>query len=296
MNMRNLLFLIVLFLVWLMGYHYYSPDRFPVDRGQQQETRQINRIANLMDKEESSKNSAQYFVDHQPSDVTYSENNASNQSAEESVIASVAAEPVIPPNTIIATEPEAQSSKHPKGLSKKKHKKQKVAAKKIKKIAAGKDNTIQETMTTPENPTISLDTRNIRPNQSTNNAAQDLMIPIKSLLVKKDIGYYKMLSWHYPYFFQLTVDGKTLFIKQDKKTTSFDDILVPADQPFTIRYSYEWHTPWGKRVGAKKVTFKAHPDAQNLSVRFTSNWKDEERIVIDGADKISAELLEEIAE
>lgn len=108
-------------------------------------------------------------------------------------------------------------------------------------------------------------------------------IPFKVInaITRKDLGYYKMLSWHYPDIFTLKVNDKV--IAEGKSIEFTDPVLV-------IRYDYEWTTPWGKQIGAKEVTFEIPAEVTELSVTFT-DWKEEERIAITNAKKISEEKL-----
>ncbi len=98
---------------------------------------------------------------------------------------------------------------------------------------------------------------------------------------KKDIGYYKMFSWHYPTEFVLKVDGKP--VEQGKS-------LETQNRMITVTYDYIWQAPWGKTVGAKEVTFEIPQDLHEVTINF-ANWDNEERISIPGAKKISKEEL-----
>lgn len=100
-------------------------------------------------------------------------------------------------------------------------------------------------------------------------------------ITRKDLGYYKMLSWHYPDIFTLKVNDKV--IEEGKSIEFSDSILI-------VRYDYEWTTPWGKQIGAKEVSFEIPSEVTELSIQFIG-WQQEERIAISNAKKISEEKL-----
>lgn len=100
-------------------------------------------------------------------------------------------------------------------------------------------------------------------------------------ITRKDLGYYKMLSWHYPDIFTLKVNDK--IIEEGKSIECSDSILL-------VRYDYEWTTPWGKQIGAKEVTFEIPAEVTELNITFVG-WQQEERINISNAKKISEEKL-----
>jgi hypothetical protein len=120
-------------------------------------------------------------------------------------------------------------------------------------------------------------------------------ITIKNGVTKEAIGYQKM-GMRYPDSFTLTVNGTPLFVKEGEIITDHKELPLPANQPLVIKYDYTWYAPWpwGTKKGSKSVTFKANAaNKEPLSIQFTSNWKEEERIVVTGATKISKEALEE---
>lgn len=110
---------------------------------------------------------------------------------------------------------------------------------------------------------------------------QTKTVRITNGITKKDIGYYKMFSWHYPSEFVLKVDGKPI---EPGKSLEFQNRTI------TITYDYIWQAPWGKTVGAKQVTFEIPQDIDTVTINF-ANWDNEERISIAGAKKVSKEEL-----
>lgn len=263
MNVRNVLFLIILFLVWLAGYYYYSP------RPSSQPT--------VLEIEHSQ---TEMLWNDQEEEVTSQEQQEAPSTDTQISVPDIQSTTQRP-----ATQPYSEKSqKASPSITKKERKK------KSKKTQKKQEPTpvLSPMANIPVTPIAAASL----PEEASIEDSKEGSIAVSSSLVKRDIGYYKMLSWHYPYLFNLTVNGQPLFIKHDKKITE-NEVRIPANQPFIIRYNYEWHTPWGKRIGAKSVTFKPNANAQNLSVAFKSNWKNEERIAVDGATKVSQELLEE---
>jgi hypothetical protein len=128
--------------------------------------------------------------------------------------------------------------------------------------------------------------------------AQPLVTPkitIKNGVTKNAIGYQKM-GMRYPDSFKLTVNGTPLFVKEGETITDHQEISVPADQPLVIKYDYTWYAPWpwGTKRGSKSVTFQANAASKEpLSIQFNSNWKEEERITLNGATKVTKETLDQ---
>ncbi len=263
MNVRNLSFVIVLFLVWIMGYYYYSPERLAMRSGEEH--------TNDIQIPEQRPIEEQIVQEYAP---------ATDQTEEP--------RRALEPETLPQAMPPVPVKKiEPQPVSKEIKKKKRIRKDKKKREAAqAKESFI------PQQQHTSHHEESYSSSPSNDQTIKD-PINITADLKKKNIGYYKMLSWHYPHLFNLTVNDQPLFTKNDKIITQAEPVAISKDEPFVIRYNYEWHTPWGKRIGAKKVTFKAQENAPQLTVHFKSNWKDEERIIVDGAEKISAELLEE---
>ena len=262
MNVRNLSFVIVLFLVWIMGYYYYSPERLAM-RSEEEQNNNIQIPEQPVVEEK--------IVQEYPAPID--QTNELRRALEYDPLPEV-----IPTFPVEKTEQNIVS----KQIKKKKRTRKE---KKKRDVSPAKESFIPQQHKSNNEKSYRLSPSNDEKIKAPINITADLK--------KKDIGYYKMLSWHYPHFFNLTVNDQQLFTKKDKVITQAESVALSKDEPFVIRYNYEWHTPWGKRIGAKKVTFKPQEHAYQLTVHFKSNWKDEERIVVDGADKISAELLEE---
>jgi hypothetical protein len=104
---------------------------------------------------------------------------------------------------------------------------------------------------------------------------------IKNSIVKQDIGYYKMFKWHYPDVFVLKVN--------DQPVESGKQLEVNSPK-ITVRYDYEWSTPWGKKINGKQATFEIPDTMQEVTIKFLG-WQEEERIHIEGAKKITEEKL-----
>ena len=244
MNIRNLSFIVVLFLVWLMGYYYYSPQETFTLNNQElsreipEETQPLHgEVNDILPTLQTEENLLTTTLEASPNEYTFL------PSQEE------LPKELIPPLT-------------PKKKRTKKEKKQD----KIPYIR--KDKKIE----IPLFPTTKINT--IPPHEISDNDAVNNTISITSSLKKRDIGYYKMLSWHHPYLFNLTVNDQPLFTKKDKTITAAQSVTINKNEPFIIRYSYEWHTPWGKRIGAKKVTFKAKPAHKVVKIRALRKLKE----------------------
>lgn len=260
MNIKNILFIITLFLIWIAGYYLYSP-------------RHSENIKSLIESHDNQQYKHASIEDEQIVPIEEKIDTIQTSTLEEKTAIPSEVNEVI-------MEQKPQTSPAPQVKKRQK-------AKKKEKIRKEKANNIA--IIQPSEPII----QQITSQHDINNNTKQETVSITSSLVKKDIGYYKMLSWHYPYLFNLTVNDQPLFTKKDKKIISAEPVKIPADKPFVIRYSYEWHTPWGKRIGAKNVIFKPNENVSHITVTFKSNWKDEQRIVVNGATKISDELLEE---
>ena len=94
-----------------------------------------------------------------------------------------------------------------------------------------------------------------------------------------DLGYYQLFSTHYPEEFTLTVNGKA--IKNGES-------IEVKENKLTIKYEYSWKVPFGKRTGAKEVTFEIPKDKNEVEITF-AGWKASERILISQAKKLSDE-------
>ena len=57
----------------------------------------------------------------------------------------------------------------------------------------------------------------------------------------------------------------------------------------TIQYEYVWKVPFGKRTGAKKVTFEIPENTDEAEITF-AGWKEAQRIEMPQAKKLSDEI------
>lgn len=104
---------------------------------------------------------------------------------------------------------------------------------------------------------------------------------ITNCITNNDLGYYKMLSWHYPDTFTITVNNQAIASGQ---TIELNNPTV------TIIYTYEWTTPWGKQAGTKETTYEIPHDINTVNITF-NGWEEEERIAVSDSKKVSAEKL-----
>jgi hypothetical protein len=113
-------------------------------------------------------------------------------------------------------------------------------------------------------------------------AAQERTISIENKITKQMLGY-RYFGTHYPTMFKITANGTE--IKPESK-----EFIKLADNQLTVRYTFEFL--YGKRKGAKEITFAVKPQADNLSIAF--DWKDTWRILIDKdkAEPISGKQIE----
>ncbi len=106
-------------------------------------------------------------------------------------------------------------------------------------------------------------------------------VKIKNNIVEKKLKYKYLFLSYIPTKFSITINGQEL--KRDEKM----DVTI-KDNKLSVRYDYEFMD--GKRTGAKVVHFEVDPEAQELDLSFS--WKDEWRIIIDGATPTSFERIE----
>jgi len=106
-------------------------------------------------------------------------------------------------------------------------------------------------------------------------------ITVQNGIKRKDLGYYKFFSTHYPAEFHLKVNGTV--IEPGKAATVSDSHLV-------VQYDYVWKTVVGTRTGTKQVEFKVPENSTDpVSVNF-NGWDKNERIKVSNAEKVSPEI------
>jgi hypothetical protein len=109
-------------------------------------------------------------------------------------------------------------------------------------------------------------------------------ITVQNGIKRKDLGYYKFFSTHYPKEFNLRVNGKT--IEPGKTATVNDSRLV-------VQYDYVWKTAIGTRTGTKQVEFKVANETgatDTVSIGFNGWDNKTERINATNAEKVSPEI------
>lgn len=109
-------------------------------------------------------------------------------------------------------------------------------------------------------------------------------IPAKKItncITTNDLGYYKMMSWHYPDTFTVTVNNQAIASGQT---------LELNNPTITIAYAYEWSTPWGKQAGTKETIYEIPRDINTVNITF-NGWEEEERIAVSNSKKVSSEKL-----
>jgi hypothetical protein len=103
---------------------------------------------------------------------------------------------------------------------------------------------------------------------------------ITNQITKKDLGVYKMLSWHYPNKFTVWLNGNEL--------AAGDSITVPDGSKVEVTYEYLWAGWWGSKTGKKQALFQTSPGS-NHAIVFKDWQQGPERISITNAKRLTEE-------